>query len=105
MLAAVLPPSFRFVAGEVLPRRGSSGFVLQRLGAEFVERYERERGMADTERLVALVRAGQSFVMFPEGHLAHAPGLRPFHMGAFVVAAQAGVAGRPDRHPRDAGHA
>ena len=29
--------------------------------------------------------------MFPEGRLARAPGLRPFHMGAFVVAARAGV--------------
>jgi 1-acyl-sn-glycerol-3-phosphate acyltransferase len=33
--------------------------------------------------------------MFPEGHLARAPGLRPFHMGAFVVAAQAGVPAVP----------
>lgn len=68
-----------------------NGFVLSRLGSVFVERYEREHGVADTDRLVNLVRAGQSIVIFPEGHLARAPGLRPFHMGAFVVAAQAGV--------------
>ena len=90
-LATVLPPSFRFVAGEVLEHQGLSGFVLKRLGTEFVERHEREHGVADTDRLVALVRAGQSLVIFPEGHLARAPGLRPFHMGAFVVAAQTGV--------------
>jgi 1-acyl-sn-glycerol-3-phosphate acyltransferase len=91
VLAMVLPPSFRFVAGEVFQRQVLSGFVLKRLGTEFVERYEREHGVADTDRVVALVRGGQSLVMFPEGHLARAPGLRPFHMGAFVVAAQAGV--------------
>ena len=91
VLATVLPPSFRFAAGEVLQHRALSGFVLKRLGTQFVERYEREHGVADTDRLVALVRAGQSLVIFPEGHLARAPGLRPFHMGAFVVAAQAGA--------------
>ncbi len=95
VLATVLPPSFRFVAGEVLQHQVLSGFVLKRLGAEFVERYEREHSVADTDRVVALVRAGQSLVIFPEGHLARAPGLRPFHMGAFVAAAQAGVPAVP----------
>ena len=90
-LTMVLPRSFRFVAGEVLQREGLTGFVLKRLGTEFVERYEREHGVADTDRVVALARAGQSLVIFPEGRLARAPGLRPFHMGAFVVAAEAGV--------------
>ena len=91
VLAMVLPPSFRFVAGEVFQRQVVSGFVLKRLGTEFVERYDREHGVADTDRVVAIVRGGQSLVIFPEGHLARAPGLQPFHMGAFVVAAQAGV--------------
>jgi 1-acyl-sn-glycerol-3-phosphate acyltransferase len=90
-LATVLPQSFRFVAGEALEGAKLIGFTLKRLGAEFVERYEREHGVADTERLVALVQGGQSLVIFPEGRLDRAPGLRPFHMGAFVVAAEAGV--------------
>ena len=94
-LAAVLPHSFRFVAGEVLQHEGPSGFVLKRLGTQFVERYDREHGVADTDRVVALVQAGQSLVIFPEGRLARAPGLRPFHMGAFVVAAQARVSAVP----------
>ncbi len=75
-------------------RQVLSGFVLKRLGTVFVERHEREHGVADTAHLVALVRAGQSLVIFPEGHLARAPGLRPFHMGAFV-AAEAGVPALP----------
>src|SRR5271165_3329432 len=90
-LAMVLPPSFRFAAGEVLEHEGLSGFVLKRLGTEFVERHEREHGVADTDRVVAMVGAGQSLVIFPEGGLIRAPGLRPFHMGAFVAAAQGGV--------------
>ena len=90
-LAAVLSPAYRFVAGEVLEGERLNGFVLKRLGAEFVERYEREHSVADTDLVAALVRAGESLVIFPEGRLARAPGLRPFHMGAFVVAAQVGV--------------
>jgi 1-acyl-sn-glycerol-3-phosphate acyltransferase len=90
-LTTVLPASFRFVAGEALQGEGLIGFVLKRFGTEFVERHEREHGVADTDRVVALARAGQSLVIFPEGRLARAPGLRPFHMGAFVVAAEAGV--------------
>ena len=91
----MLPHSFRFVAGEALKSEVPIGWVLKRLGTEFVERYEREHGVADTDRIVDLVRAGRSLVMFPEGGLARAPGLRPFHMGAFVIAAQAGVPAVP----------
>jgi 1-acyl-sn-glycerol-3-phosphate acyltransferase len=90
-LTTVLPLSFRFVAGEVLQQEGLIGFVLERLGTEFVERHEREHGVADTDRVAELVRAGRPLVIFPEGRLDRAPGLRPFHMGAFVVAAQAGA--------------
>jgi 1-acyl-sn-glycerol-3-phosphate acyltransferase len=95
VLATVLPHMFRFVGGEVLKGEVLTGFVLKRLGVEFVERYQREHGVADTDRLVALVRAGQSLVIFPEGRLARAPGLRPFHMGALVVAALAEVPAVP----------
>ncbi len=90
-LASKMPQSFSFVAAEVLEHQGINGFVLRRLGHQFVERHEREHGVADTDRLTGLVRTGQSLVIFPEGRLARAPGLRPFHMGAFVVAAQTGV--------------
>jgi 1-acyl-sn-glycerol-3-phosphate acyltransferase len=95
VLATALPHSFRFVAGEALEHEALTGFVLKRLGTEFVERYQREHGVADTDRVVALVQAGQSLVIFPEGRLARAPGLRPFHMGAFVVATQTGVPAVP----------
>jgi 1-acyl-sn-glycerol-3-phosphate acyltransferase len=41
--------------------------------------------------VVQTVRQGWAVVFFPEGTFGREPGLRPFHMGAFVVAAQAGV--------------
>ena len=88
VLTAVLPPSFRYVAGEVLEHERLNGFVLRRLGTEFVQRYEREHGVADTDRLASRARAGESLVIFPEAHLSPVTGVRPFHLGAFVVAAQ-----------------
>ncbi|MGB8389855.1 AMP-binding protein [Mycobacterium sp.] len=94
-LASVLPQTFHFVAAEVLEHQRINGFALRRLGHQFVQRYQREHGVADTDRLAALVRGGQSLVIFPEGRLARAPGVRPFHMGAFVVAAETGVPAIP----------
>jgi acyl carrier protein len=91
VLAAILPTPSRFVAGEILSRRALAGFLLRRVGAVFVERTERQRGASDTDRLVEMAGQGQRLVMFPEGHLEPTVGLRRFRMGAFVVAARAGV--------------
>ena len=38
-----------------------------------------------------LAKAGAALGIFPEGTFSRTPGLRPFRMGAFVVAAEAGV--------------
>ncbi|HZE33886.1 MAG TPA: 1-acyl-sn-glycerol-3-phosphate acyltransferase, partial [Actinoallomurus sp.] len=90
-LIAALPDSCCFVVGEIYARRWLSGFVLRRLGTEFVERVDRESGVHDTAWLSTVVGRGQRLVIFPEGRLDEAPGLRAFHMGAFVSAARAGV--------------
>ena len=42
-------------------------------------------------RFVETVRGGASLVVFPEATFRRMPGLLPFRMGAFVIAAQAGV--------------
>jgi 1-acyl-sn-glycerol-3-phosphate acyltransferase len=87
VLAAVLPGT-SFVAKRELANVSIARFFLRRLGTEFVERFDRQRGAEDTERLVEAAQRGQSLVMFPEGTFGRAAGLRPFRMGAFVVAAQ-----------------
>ncbi len=88
VMAATLPSSFAFVAGEVMGRQHVAGFLLRRIGTEFVERYDADQGVADTARLGHLAET-TSLVFFPEGGLARAPGLRQFHLGAFVAAAEA----------------
>jgi 1-acyl-sn-glycerol-3-phosphate acyltransferase len=57
----------------------------------FVERSDTERSVRDSRELSLLAGRGESLVFFPEGTFTRAPGLLPFHMGAFTVAASAGT--------------
>lgn len=69
--------------------------MLQNLGCLFVERFDLQQGLADAERLAEAAQRGDRLAVFPEGTFTRAPGLRPFHMGAFVTAARAGLALQP----------
>ena len=91
ILLAALPVDVSFVAKQELEAQFFPRVLLRRIGTEFVERFDAQRGIQDTERLLQAVRQGRSLVFFPEGTLIRVPGLQPFRMGAFVVAAQAGV--------------
>jgi 1-acyl-sn-glycerol-3-phosphate acyltransferase len=91
VLAASLPDGGAFVAKRELADVAVTGFFLRRLGAELVERVDRQKGVEDTGRLAEAARRGRSLVVFPEGTFGRAAGLRPFRMGGFVVAAQTGI--------------
>jgi 1-acyl-sn-glycerol-3-phosphate acyltransferase len=91
VLAAVLPDGGAFVAKRELADVAITGFFLRRLGTELVERFDRQKSVEDTGRMADVPRQGRSLVMFPEGTFGRAVGLRPFRMGAFVVAAQTGT--------------
>jgi len=91
LLAATLPRPFVFVAKRELQRQFVAGIYLRRLGTEFVERFDAQRSVADAERMADIVRQGRSMAVFPEGTFVARPGLLPFHLGAFMAAARAGV--------------
>jgi 1-acyl-sn-glycerol-3-phosphate acyltransferase len=91
ILVAALPGEFSFVAKAELAGRWLSGVFLRRIGTQFVERFDQQRGIADARRTAQTARAGRTLVFFPEGTFTRMPGLLPFHMGAFVAAAQAGL--------------
>ena len=91
VLAATIPGTLHFVAGEVFEHRVVTGLVLRRIGTVFVERWDHEQGVADAAHLADLTRAGRRLAVFPEGGLSTLPGLRPFHLGGFAAAAAAGV--------------
>ncbi len=87
LLVALLPPRFSFAAKRELADHALLAPALRRLGLLFVERHDPRGGVEDTSRLAQAVRAGESLVVFAEGTFDRAPGLLPFHMGGFVVAA------------------
>jgi 1-acyl-sn-glycerol-3-phosphate acyltransferase len=91
VLTALLPPELGFVVKSELGRKALSRVPLQRLGAVFVERFDAGQGAEETRKVADAVRAVASLVIFPEGTFTRVPGLRPFRMGTFVVAAQTGA--------------
>jgi 2-amino-4-hydroxy-6-hydroxymethyldihydropteridine diphosphokinase len=91
VVLCALPRPMGFIAKRELLEHFVSRIYLKRIGTKFVERFDAQRGVEDTERFVEAVRAGRSLIVFPEGTFRRAPGLLPFHMGAFVVAAQTGT--------------
>lgn len=91
ILLAALPVDVRFVAKQELETQCLPRVLLRRLGTQFVERFDVQRSLQDTARLLQAVRQGQALVFFPEGTFARVPGLQAFRMGAFVIAAQAQV--------------
>jgi 1-acyl-sn-glycerol-3-phosphate acyltransferase len=91
LLTAALPPRFAFAAKRELAASALLGSALRRLGAVFVERFDAAGGAEDAGVLEAHARAGDPMVVFPEGSFRRAPGLLPFKLGAFVVAAHTGA--------------
>ncbi len=91
VLTAVLPPDFAFVAKRELERRAVARIFLRRLGTVLVERFEPGQGAEETRKVLDAVRGGTSLIIFPEGTFRRGSGLLSFRLGAFVVAAEAGV--------------
>ncbi|MGH8148750.1 MAG: lysophospholipid acyltransferase family protein [Steroidobacteraceae bacterium] len=90
VFTAALPPRFGFVIKREMARVPLAGTLLRRIGAEFVERFNRYRGAADTRRVLRKAQGGHSLVFFPEGTFGVQPGLLKFHAGAFLIAARTG---------------
>ncbi|MCP3870494.1 MAG: AMP-binding protein [Gammaproteobacteria bacterium] len=90
-LVAALPVQFGFVAKQELEQQFVSRQFLSKIGAVFVERFDRKRGVEDARRITWMLHQGESMLYFPEGTFRRAPGLLPFHMGAFSAAAEAKV--------------
>ncbi len=89
ILGMILPRPWSFVAKRELVRSFIARIFLRRLGTEFVERFDMQRGVEDARRVAAAAVNGSSLVFFPEGTFRRTPGLLPFHMGAFQAAVEA----------------
>ena len=91
VLAAVLPGEPAYVAKKELAGQIFAGPFLRRLGVLFVERFDVTSSLADTEALIGAARQGRNLVFFPEGTFTRRAGLSGFYLGAFKIAAEAGL--------------
>ena len=88
VLAAVIPGEPAFIAKKELERQVFAGTYLRQLGALFVDRADPEGGVEDANKALEAAREGRMLVFLPEGTFTRAPGLLPFRLGAFVIAAR-----------------
>lgn len=90
-LIALLPRECAFVAKIELADHWYIRLPLQRIGTQFVARFETERSIADSRAMVSAAVSGISLLFFPEGGFSRVTGVKPFHLGAFVAACEAGL--------------
>jgi len=91
VLSAQLPEPFRFIAKSELAKSFITRVPLKNIRTEFVERFDTEKSVKDTEHLAKLLKSGHKLMFFAEGTFTRAPGLMPFHLGAFSSAVDANV--------------
>jgi 1-acyl-sn-glycerol-3-phosphate acyltransferase len=90
VLIAVLPGKFLFVAKKALFQIPFFGQVLTRMGYISVDRGNQAEAIRSLNRATALIKAGSSIIVFPEGTRATVGELLPFKKGVFIMALKAG---------------
>src|ERR1700733_2426801 len=87
---AALPPRFGFVIKREMATVPLAGFLLNRIGSQFIARGKTGPATHDARRVMRSAELGQSLMFFPEGTFTEEPGLLKFHLGAFATAQRAG---------------
>jgi 1-acyl-sn-glycerol-3-phosphate acyltransferase len=90
-LMALLPLDFVFVAKRETLAYPVVGTYVKRARHLTVDRLDAQQSLADAEATARALAAGEAVLFFPEGTFTAATGLRPFRLGAFKTAAEAGV--------------
>ena len=90
-LMALLPLDFVFVAKREVLSYPVVGTYVRRAGHLTVDRLDAQHSLADAEQSARALAAGRVVLFFPEATFTAATGLRPFRLGAFKTAAEAGV--------------
>jgi len=86
VMKAALPPRFSFVIKREAASMPVAGFLLKRIGSEFVDRHSEGGRRRDAMRVLRRAEAGHALVFFPEGTFDEVTGLKRFHIGAFAAA-------------------
>ena len=91
ILTAALPANFTFLIKHELASFPLAGFLLKRIGSEFVNRENETHRLRIGRRMLKAAMHGESLAFFPEGTFDGNPGLKPFLPGAFSAAWRAGL--------------
>jgi 1-acyl-sn-glycerol-3-phosphate acyltransferase len=91
LLHAFLPPRFSYVIKSEVHGIPVMGFLLERIGSRFVDRFDTSASARDARGLLKAARNGESLAFFPEGTFIAEPGLGRFRLGAFAAATRAGI--------------
>jgi len=91
ILTAAMPPRFGFVIKHEMSSAPLVGWLLTRLGSEFVQRSDKKAAGNAASRIIQKARNGACLGVFPEGTFVREPGLRHFHLGAFLTATRVGL--------------
>jgi 1-acyl-sn-glycerol-3-phosphate acyltransferase len=92
LLTGVLPRHANYVAKAELAENPFLLAALKKLEVLLVDRFDAEKGVADSKKIAEGLRKGMRPLFFAEGTVQRMPGLLPFQMGAFLLASEEGVA-------------
>lgn len=92
-LTALLPPrpGYAFTVRQEFEIQRLLCPLLRGLGTVVLWHSRAEHGASNVDLMTLALRRRKNLLIFPEGGFIPEPGLRPFHSGAFVAAANAGV--------------
>lgn len=89
VLSAVLPPQpgYAFTVRQQYRRQVLLWPLLRALGTILFRHDESPHHASNLAQLSAALKRGENLILFPEGGITSQAGLKPFHSGAFIVAA------------------
>jgi len=90
-LMLALGVGYRFVAKREVTSMPLIGSFLLQMGHLSFDRSDPQARLQQSEQLEELLRKGESVFVFPEGTFSPEDGVRPFQLGAFRAAVDAGV--------------
>jgi 1-acyl-sn-glycerol-3-phosphate acyltransferase len=82
---------YRFVAKSEVAKMPLIGSFLRQMGHVSFDRSDTQARLQQSEQLEKLLRDGEAVFVFPEGTFSPEDGVRPFQLGAFRAAVDAGV--------------
>jgi 1-acyl-sn-glycerol-3-phosphate acyltransferase len=91
LIGAVLPMRLRYLSKESLFRVPVLGFLIRTLGAVPVSREDSQRAGAVMKLLLALLKEGESVLLFPEGSRTADGRLKPLEPGVAYLSVKTGI--------------